>query len=176
MACDDGNNINGDGCSSDCKIEIGYQCVGGSPNSKDTCTAYRPSALVITQSGQSHLPNKIILNVRLNYMPKELLNSADDCHNSCRTVLDVQIVSGDRGSTSIVAQYIPTTSYSFSIEIDFGREPIGLFTVQIGLQAAIARKYFSGMDTSSKLSVNVNPAFLSVYTGSSKGKLSDVLN
>ena len=24
--CDDGNNINGDGCSSDCIIEMGYIC------------------------------------------------------------------------------------------------------------------------------------------------------
>jgi hypothetical protein len=70
LACDDGNNVNGDGCSSDCKIEVGYNCIGGSPNSKDACTTFRPSAISITQSGQSHLMNKIILNVRVNYLPQ----------------------------------------------------------------------------------------------------------
>jgi len=69
LACDDGNNFNGDGCSSDCKIESGYHCVGGSPSSKDTCSRYLPSKLVITQSGQSHIQNKIVLNVRVNYLP-----------------------------------------------------------------------------------------------------------
>ncbi|CDW73786.1 UNKNOWN [Stylonychia lemnae] len=35
--CDDGNNINGDGCSSTCQIESGYYCVGGSKYTKDKC-------------------------------------------------------------------------------------------------------------------------------------------
>ena len=51
-------------------IEPGYQCTGGSPNSKDTCTLFKPNALVISQSGQSHIRNKIILNARLNYLPQ----------------------------------------------------------------------------------------------------------
>lgn len=103
-------------------------------------------------------------------MPQELLNSAVDCKDSCNSVLDVKVISGDRSFISIVAKYIPTSSYSFSVEIDFGREPIGLFTAQVAVQAGIALKYFSGIDTSFKLSVNVNPAFLSVYTGGSKEK------
>lgn len=82
------------------------------------------------------------------------------------------IVSGDKASTSSRAQYIPTTSYSFSVEIDFGREPIGLFRVEIGVKSGIALKYFSGIDVSAKLGVDVNPAFLSLYGGGNK---SDVL-
>lgn len=38
MQCDDGNVINGDGCSSTCTIETGYSCVGGGWNSLDVCT------------------------------------------------------------------------------------------------------------------------------------------
>ncbi len=112
--------------------------------------------------------NKIVLNVKLNYMPQELLKSATDCKNSCDSVLEVKIVNGYKYYTSIVSKYIPTTSYSFSIEIDFGREPIGLFDVEIGVQAGIALKYFSGINASQKLSFNVNPAFLSLYTGNKK--------
>ena len=29
IECDDGNLIDGDGCSSDCKVEAGYVCDGG---------------------------------------------------------------------------------------------------------------------------------------------------
>jgi hypothetical protein len=77
----------------------------------------------------------------------------------------VTITKGDRSFSSIVSRYIATTSYSFSIEINFGREPIGLFTVRIGLQPGIALKYFSGINTSNALTFDVNPAFLSLYRG-----------
>ena len=41
--CDDNNNNDGDGCSMDCKIETGYVCRGGSPNSKDVCVPHLPN-------------------------------------------------------------------------------------------------------------------------------------
>jgi hypothetical protein len=87
----------------------------------------------------------------------------------------VKLVSGDKSFVSIKAQYIPTTSYSFSVEIDFGREPIGLFTVSIGIPQDLALKYFSGIDTSQKLSLDVNPAFLSLYTGAPTQSSQDTL-
>ena len=43
--------------------------MNGSPASRDTCSNIRPSAVTITQSGQSHITNLIVLNVRLNYLP-----------------------------------------------------------------------------------------------------------
>ena len=78
-------------------------------------------------------------------------------------------MTGDKGFTSIKVKYIPTTSYSFSVEIDFGREPIGMFTAEIGIPARIAYQYFSGIDVSQKLRVDVNPAFMSKYTGGGAG-------
>ena len=37
-ACDDGNTKSGDGCSSTCQIEKGYQCIGYGPGScKEIC-------------------------------------------------------------------------------------------------------------------------------------------
>ncbi len=40
--CDDGNTVSGDGCDSDCKVETGYACTGGSYNNSlaDSCSAY----------------------------------------------------------------------------------------------------------------------------------------
>lgn len=35
--CDDGNNLNGDGCDKDCMIEPGYECEGGDENNRDVC-------------------------------------------------------------------------------------------------------------------------------------------
>jgi cysteine-rich repeat protein len=45
LQCDDGNNVNGDGCSSDCKIEPEYTCSAGSPNSKDLCSKFKPEKI-----------------------------------------------------------------------------------------------------------------------------------
>ena len=51
VECDDGNNVNGDGCSESCRIEEGYQCVGGSPFTHDNCILYRPTAIGINVLG-----------------------------------------------------------------------------------------------------------------------------
>ena len=37
LDCDDGNTIDGDGCSSSCSVEIGFNCSGGSTTSASVC-------------------------------------------------------------------------------------------------------------------------------------------
>lgn len=44
VECDDGNRRNGDGCSSDCTVEKGYLCSGGSEISTDVCQKIDPNA------------------------------------------------------------------------------------------------------------------------------------
>jgi cysteine-rich repeat protein len=36
--CDDGNTVDGDGCSSTCDIEEGWICSGGTSSTNDICT------------------------------------------------------------------------------------------------------------------------------------------
>jgi hypothetical protein len=79
-------------------------------------------------------------------------------------------VSGFKGAKSITARYIPTTSFIFSIEVDFGREPIGQFTVEIGVNQNLRTQYFSGIDVSSKLRVDINPAVLSMADRSNRSE------
>ena len=86
MECDDGNNKNGDGCSIDCKTEIGYTCRGGSPNTKDSCIFHLPDELTIVQTGQIRYTQKIIVNVKLDYLPKVLIQSTD-CQSRCSGIL-----------------------------------------------------------------------------------------
>jgi cysteine-rich repeat protein len=40
--CDDGNKIDKDGCSSNCRVERGYKCRGGSATQKDLCQKILP--------------------------------------------------------------------------------------------------------------------------------------
>ncbi len=48
LECDDGNVLNGDGCSADCTVEAGYACSGGNTTSPDVCVSTR--ALTATLS------------------------------------------------------------------------------------------------------------------------------
>ena len=43
--CDDGNSLDGDGCSSQCQIEDGYICFGGNYNSPDKCKDISPPTI-----------------------------------------------------------------------------------------------------------------------------------
>lgn len=38
--CDDGNSISGDGCSSDCRVEAGFRCMGGCSQTGDAKVTY----------------------------------------------------------------------------------------------------------------------------------------
>ena len=159
--CDDGNNVDGDGCSSTCEIEQGWTCNGGSPQGKDQCNRGLPSSIVLKSTGQSHLWGKVIVNVKANYLPQALIDSAVDCKNRCNNVLEARIISGDRSAISIVAQYIPNSRYSFSVVVNFGREPIGMFVLEVAIRKSIATKYFGQMDASRAVAINVNPSHFS---------------
>jgi cysteine-rich repeat protein len=160
--CDDGNNINGDGCSKDCNLEVGFSCYGGSPRTRDTCTSVLPSFISIEDKGQSRLYGKVVLNVRLNFLPRSLITSANDCKDACSSVLNAKVTRVAKAPQSITARYIPTTSFLFSIEIDFGMEPLNQFTVEIGVNQNLKTQYFSGIDTSRKLTLEVSPVFMSM--------------
>lgn len=76
-------------------------------------------------TGQTHLFGKIVLNVKLNYLPTNYTQMLSKC-TVCDNVLNIQI-NGQNSYVSIKSEYIKSSSYSFGIEIDFGREPIPNF-------------------------------------------------
>lgn len=78
----------------------------------------------IIQTGQIRYQTKIVLNVKLDYLPKPLLQSTE-CNDRCSSVLVASITKGDSGAVSTKSSFIPGSSYAFSIEIDFGRSYIG---------------------------------------------------
>ena len=165
LGCDDGNNENGDGCSMDCHIEQGYTCTGGSPDSPDTCFIFQPGQVTLSQSGQIRMATSMILNIRLDYLPQSLIQSAD-CNNKCFNVLVGEIIDGDDGATSITSEYLPGSSYSFSVKIEFGRQYFGKFTIRISIDRAIGQKYFGQVSASQSITIEVQPSFLSTMNNS----------
>ena len=89
--CDDGNSVSGDGCDMSCKVEGGFSCKGGSPNSADTCVPFTPTAVTLVQSGQVRYATSILLNIKLNYLPMALTQS-DSCNDRCSQVLVATII------------------------------------------------------------------------------------
>ena len=83
-------------------------------------------------TGQTHLFGKIVINVKLNYLPTNYTQMLSKC-TICESVLHVELINGQNSYMSIKSSYIKSTSYSFSIEIDFGREPIPNFVAKISL-------------------------------------------
>ncbi|KAL4467512.1 hypothetical protein ABPG72_004580 [Tetrahymena utriculariae] len=54
--CDDGNTTNGDGCSSNCKIEDGWKCSGGTAASPDVCQNIAPIIMVLSSQNVDNGP------------------------------------------------------------------------------------------------------------------------
>ena len=158
LECDDGNNIPNDGCDTSCNIEPGYICRGGSPNSADTCIVYSPSAVTLVQTGQVRYTTKIMINVKLDYMPLDLIQSSA-CNDRCSEVLVANIVQGESGAR-IKSSYIAGSRYAFSIMFEFDRSYIAQFTVEIAVNPTLGSRYFSGVSIDSRLVVDVNPAFM----------------
>ena len=49
IGCDDGNLIDGDGCSKDCTVEENFVCKGGSLTSPDICVNAAPVTFSIKE-------------------------------------------------------------------------------------------------------------------------------
>lgn len=54
------------------------------------------------------------------------------------------------------------TTYSFGIRFIYGKEPINIFTARISMDPKY-QSYFTGVDISQSIDVNIDPAFLALY-------------
>lgn len=167
--CDDGNDRNGDGCSKNCEIEDEFTCRGGSPTSPDECFRFNPDSLEITVIGQIRYSTRITVNVKLNYMPRELLQSKA-CNDLCKSVVTANIISGDSNFMNINSQYQPGSRYTFSITIEFGRPYIGKFDISVGVQSALVNQYFGGVNVAPQV-FEINPAYLAIATPSKEDRI-----
>lgn len=59
LGCDDGNLINGDGCSSTCTVESGWACPGGSSTARSVCTTPSNYTATLTYSVKNSTRNSI---------------------------------------------------------------------------------------------------------------------
>jgi cysteine-rich repeat protein len=158
VECDDGNTVAGDGCTF-CKIDQGWTCRGGSPNSPDFCSNVVPSKVTFLVVGQIRYQTKVVLNVKIDYLPKKLLQS-NDCNDRCSQVLVATVTQGDK-PISVKSSYVAGSSFTFNLELEFGRPYMNKFTVQISINQILAG-YFQGCSIVDPYSFDVNPAQLAL--------------
>ena len=157
--CDDGNRNDNDGCSSSCTIELGYTCVGGSPTSSDNCRIYTPSQVSFQMLGQIRYSTKVVLNIKIDYLPKQLMQSSD-CNDRCSQVLVASVLSGD-SPTSIRSSYVSGSRYTFSVELEFGKPYVSRFRVEIKVNPSLSR-YFQAVSIGNTFVTEVNPSQLTL--------------
>ena len=62
------------------------------------------------------------------------------------------IISGDTGALSVKSRFIPGSSYSFSVELDYGRSYMGKFCVELRINPKLGN-FFGTVGIGNVLSV-----------------------
>lgn len=65
--------------------------------------------------GQVRYSTKIVLNIKIDVLPTELLQSRD-CNDRCSQVLVADVTNGDK-PISIKSSFISGTDYNFLVEL-----------------------------------------------------------
>ena len=103
----------------------------------------------------------------MDYLPLKLIQS-NECNNGCQGVLVAKLTGGET-SARIKSTYLSGTRYAFTIEMEFDRPYIAKFNVEISINPSLTN-YFTGVNISNNLNVEINPAFLSVASNNVNGK------
>ena len=61
VECDDGNVVDGDGCSSSCVVQKDYTCVGGTATSPSLCSYSGPVEIKVSSYIKDPLKNAVYL-------------------------------------------------------------------------------------------------------------------
>ena len=113
LACDDGNNVNGDGCSSTCSIEMGWSCLGGSSTSKDACKLLTSGTASLTFLKNIRFINAVYQNVMISYLPDNI--TANNCQ-FCNNLLKVELLTSPP-STTLAINFIKNTLYQYVVAV-----------------------------------------------------------
>ena len=156
LECDDGNTRNDDGCNSNCEVEDGWSCNGGSSIRASTCAPFIPDRSYINPTKAVHLFGRVVQGVRLSYIPKSLTDN--ECAQ-CNKLLWVKVIKSDI-IPGVRVSYLPKSTYQFFIEFEFhGTFSIPVFTFSIQINPDY-KQYFSTEDLAQIKVLTVDPAVL----------------
>lgn len=121
LQCDDGNTLDGDGCSSECLIEKHFTCNGGSSTNPSACSYSGPVSFEKKSFKKSPTENKVTLVFALS--PKLPIFSTID-FNECvlpnfPTLSQTASYDEDTGEVTMVFDYGESLNTRDDLEVQF---------------------------------------------------------
>ena len=172
MACDDGNFQAGDGCSSNCAIEDGYECNGGSFYSPDACKRIN---LHLKRTNMSIVFQTVVLNYEIS--PAIQFEYSQDQLNSMLSFeispsnkefypsqININQLRNDRSKFQIYFVYKSNINISFYITIILRISGITL-SDQVYISMPTYSRPVAPVFTSNPNSNSVNPIYVNNNIG-----------
>jgi hypothetical protein len=129
---------------------------------------YNPTDINFGMVSQIRYSTQVVINIRMNYLPKALLQSSD-CNDRCSNVLVSSVLQGDQ-PVDIVSSYIAGTQYNFNVNLRFSKPYMNKFSLQIGVNPKIG-KYFQGIAINKPFVYDINPSQLTLARNDVEDKL-----
>jgi cysteine-rich repeat protein len=156
-ACDDGNTVSGDGCSSDCQVESNYRCENGSSTSASVCYYIGSAVTLALQSitkteGQNQGLFQFTVSPALSNLQKLNLRTylTFSCTSNCTVVSSSSYTAG---TLSVAVDYstdLEGRSCSISLAFNFSLARSPAFTLDFTVQSnGEALSYSESMSSSS---------------------------
>ena len=165
-ACDDGNLINGDGCSASCVVERNYNCVGGGENKADYCyPLVKPIAEIFAINNSTEF--------QISFSKKIQFRNVSDPKNNTNIPVPISVeIAGVSNSSFTITWTKPQTSefdyVNFTINSD---ESIINGKVTVNFERSFIADGFNNTLSTVRLkantTINVEKSFFfeSVYSG-----------
>jgi hypothetical protein len=106
----------------------------------------------LSQTGQSLNDDKVILNVKLNWLPPTFIGS--DCRR-CNNALLVTITQCPY-QPRVSVNYLANTTYSFAITVEMIPGQFCSFNAKVQIPPSLQTPYFTGVDISDQLIIKVD--------------------
>jgi hypothetical protein len=129
---------------------------------------YNPTDINFGMISQIRYSTQVVINVKMNYLPKALLQSTD-CNDRCSNVLVSSVLQGDQ-PVGIETSYIAGTQYNFNINLRFSKPYMNKFSLQVGINPKI-NKYFQGIAINKPFIYDINPSQLTLARNDVEDKL-----
>lgn len=141
-------------------VEPGWNCTGGSAQSRDICTRIAPQlgqkTLALTPNRLTHTNGVMSLGLSLNELPPEI--AANNCQY-CPWLLTTSVYRTNQ-TPSINVSF--TAPRNITVTYNFGAEPIDSFQATIEFNKEFARYLLPNYNTSQVINFMIDPRLYAI--------------
>lgn len=107
LPCDDGNLLEGDGCSATCTVETNYTCAFGSPNTPSVCSYNQPVRFTLINTQKKLASNQVQFDFTVEppLSPLRKLDFSTVISTTLQDSAQLSFAYDGNGSLMVTAQY-----------------------------------------------------------------------